>query len=271
MKQPGVPLSGITAVAAGHYHSVALKNDGTVWAWGYNYYGQLGNKSSVTNSLLPVQVLEETGVALSGIIAVAAGQYHSLALRNDGTVWTWGHNYYGQLGDTTTTQRNAAVKVAGISSGATAIAAGSSHSLALMNDGTVSAWGNNNDGQLGTGSSRYNVSPAQNLMPDVQPPLRFGSPGTISSLRFDAGSTVDWGRISWNGMTPPDTALRFRTRGAAADTEAEWGAAAWSDYYPLPGAFITTPQSRWLEIELTEESANNVFSPTLEDFTISLQ
>ena len=79
-------LTGITAIAGGGDHSLALKNDGTVWAWGWNGYGQLGNGTN-TDSNVPVQVS-----SLTGIIAIAGGYGHSLALKNDGTVWAWGYN-----------------------------------------------------------------------------------------------------------------------------------------------------------------------------------
>ena len=93
-----VPVSGLTgvvAIAAGGYHSLALKSDGTVWAWGCNDCGQLGD-GSTTNRLTPVPVS-----GLTGVVAIAGGDYHSLALKSDGTVWAWGYNGYGQLGDGT--------------------------------------------------------------------------------------------------------------------------------------------------------------------------
>jgi alpha-tubulin suppressor-like RCC1 family protein len=104
-------------VSAGSDHSLALKADGTVWAWGYNYYGQLGDGTTVSKST-PVQVS-----GLTGVTAIAAGGSHSLAVKGDGTVWTWGYNVYGQLGDGTNTQRETPVQVSGLT-GATAIAAG---------------------------------------------------------------------------------------------------------------------------------------------------
>ncbi len=91
-------LSGVIAIAAGEYHSLALKSNGTVWAWGRNNYGQLGN-GTTTNKNTPVQVS-----GLSSVIAIAAGTFHSIALKSDGTVWAWGVNEYGQLGDNTTTR-----------------------------------------------------------------------------------------------------------------------------------------------------------------------
>src|SRR5690349_19942037 len=93
-------LSEMTSVAAGYAHSIALKSDGTVWAWGYNNDGELGN-GTTTSSLTPVQVS-----ALSGINAVAVRGYHSLALKSDATIWAWGYNGLGELGDGTTTNRS---------------------------------------------------------------------------------------------------------------------------------------------------------------------
>ena len=116
------------------------------WAWGWNALGQLGD-GTTTNRLTPVRV-----AGLTGVTAITAGQFHSLALRADGTVWAWGQNDYGQLGDGTTTNRLTPVRVAGLT-GVTAITAGYFHSLALRSDGTVWAWGGNYWGQLGNGTT----------------------------------------------------------------------------------------------------------------------
>ncbi|MGZ4033504.1 MAG: RCC1 domain-containing protein, partial [Bacteroidia bacterium] len=140
-------LSGVIAIAGGWEHSLALKNDGTVWAWGDNTYGQLGN-GTYTNSNVPVQV-----VGLTGVIAIAGGSpWNYLALKNDGTVWGWGYNSYGQLGDGTNINRNIPVQVSSVSS-IIAIAAGYEYSIALKNDGSVLAWGSNSFGQLGNGTN----------------------------------------------------------------------------------------------------------------------
>ncbi|HEY4427788.1 MAG TPA: IPT/TIG domain-containing protein [Solirubrobacteraceae bacterium] len=139
-------LSGVSAVAAGANHSLALLSDGTVWAWGENSSGQLGD-GSTTESDIPVAVS-----GLSGVVAIAAGGSESLALLSDGTVEAWGDNSSGQLGDGTTTNREAPVPVSGLS-GVTAIAAGGAHSLAVLSDGTAMAWGANGDGRLGDGST----------------------------------------------------------------------------------------------------------------------
>ncbi|MBI5638286.1 MAG: FecR domain-containing protein [Nitrospinae bacterium] len=154
-------LQGIVAVAAGSLHTVAVKNDGTVWAWGYNDDGQLGDGSDDDRET-PVQVKGPGGKGvLQGIVAVAAGLLHTVAVKNDGTVWAWGYNDDGQLGDGSDDDRETPVQVKGPGGqgpleGMVAVAAGSSHTLALRKDGTVWAWGKNNKGQLGddTGDDR---------------------------------------------------------------------------------------------------------------------
>jgi uncharacterized repeat protein (TIGR01451 family) len=143
-------LSGVAAIAAGGLHSLAVKSDGTVRAWGANDFGQLGN-GTTTSSNVPVQVS-----GLSGVIEVAADDHHSLALKSDGTVWAWGDNSSGALGNGTSIDSPVPVQVSGfgpLNGGATAVAAGTSHSMALKSDGTVWTWGNNGNGQLGIGTS----------------------------------------------------------------------------------------------------------------------
>ena len=151
-------LTGVTAITAGSYHSLALRSDGMVWAWGWNSSGQLGD-STTTDHSTPAQVVGPGGTGfLTGVTAIAAGFGHGLVLRSDGTVWAWGDNTYGELGDGTGTAHSTPVQVvgpggAGFLIGMTAIAAGNgSHSLALKSDGTVWAWGDNAYGDLGDGS-----------------------------------------------------------------------------------------------------------------------
>ena len=153
----------VVAVAAGGYHSLALCSDGTVAAWGNNYSGQLGNNST-TNSSVPVAVTTTGVLAGKTVVAVAAGNDHSLALCSDGTVAAWGINSSGQLGNNSTTNSRVpvAVTTTGVLAGKTvvAVAAGAAHSLALCSDGTVAAWGYNGNGQLGTNSTTNSSVPA---------------------------------------------------------------------------------------------------------------
>jgi alpha-tubulin suppressor-like RCC1 family protein/subtilisin family serine protease len=135
-------LDGIIQIAAGAYHSVALKNDGTVWAWGNNESGQLGDGTTITR-WSPVQINN-----LTNVIAISAGFNFNTALKSDGTVWAWGNNDYGQLGDGTTNKRLSPVQVKNITD-IKSISSGSQHTLALKNDKTVMGWGYGSYGQLG--------------------------------------------------------------------------------------------------------------------------
>src|ERR671921_406730 len=143
-------LSSVQDIAAGHSHSLALKSNGTVWAWGKNEYSELGD-GTTTDRSTPVQVLSE-------VKAVAGGQLYTLALKNDGTVLAWGRNNFGQLGTGTTTDSNTPVQVL---SDVKAIGTGYAHSLALKNDGTLWAWGKNEFGELGAGTTTNRNTPVQ--------------------------------------------------------------------------------------------------------------
>jgi alpha-tubulin suppressor-like RCC1 family protein len=146
-------LTSVTAVAAGAAHNLALLSNSTVKSWGSNVYGELGDNTT-TDSNVPVSV----GGSLTGITQVSAGDNFSLALKSDGTVWAWGRNANGQLGDGTNTDRTLPVQVSGLSN-ITDIEAGAWHAMALKSDGTVYAWGDNNYGQLGDGTTTSRNTP----------------------------------------------------------------------------------------------------------------
>jgi len=141
-------------VAAGSYHTVAVKTDGTLWAWGYNYDGQLGDGTTVNKSS-PVQVGTD-----SHWQSVAAGGYHTVAVKTDGTLWAWGFNYYGQLGNGTTGNKSSPVQV-GTDNHWQSVTAGEYHTVAVKTDGTLWAWGYNTYGQLGDGTTTNKSSPVQ--------------------------------------------------------------------------------------------------------------
>jgi len=147
-------ISGVKTVVTGSYHTLALQPDGTVWAWGDNHNGQIGS-GVADQGLHPVPV-RVTG--LSDIKTVAAGNWHNLALSQDGKVWAWGWNEFGQLGDGTTIERHSPVRVTGLPP-IVALAAGFGHSLALARDGTLWAWGWNGFGQIGDGTTTNWYSP----------------------------------------------------------------------------------------------------------------
>ena len=184
-----------TAVAAGRNHSLALTSTGQVFAWGDNSYGELGNGTTVS-TLIPVPVSLPSGTT---VIAIAAGEQHNLALTSTGTVLAWGYNYWGQLGNGTTTttgcscSRSPVLVSLAPGTSVAAIAGGRAHSLAVTSAGQVLAWGNGQYGQLGNGLTSDSSIPIQLSM----------APGTVvggiaagsdHSLVFTSrGQVLAWG------------------------------------------------------------------------------
>jgi len=156
-----LPTGGFSAVSVGGGHTLALKPDGSLWAWGTNRFGQVGNGSWVDQTSA-VQI----GTSFS---AIAAGGSHSVALKPDGTLWTWGANFSGQLGQGLVDHQNAPVQVA-IPGKLIAVSAGGSnqfyfeqglgHSLALDVHGRLWVWGHNGYGQLGDRTVQNQNTPA---------------------------------------------------------------------------------------------------------------
>ncbi len=152
-------LSGVKAIAAGSEHTCALISGGGVDCWGYNDFGQLGDGTahSGTESSTPVEVEGVGGSGtLSGVVAIASGGAYTCALTNRGGVDCWGFDWYGELGDGSTTESSTPVEVEGVGgsgrlSGVVAIAAGGSQACALTSGGGVDCWGENEFGELGDG------------------------------------------------------------------------------------------------------------------------
>jgi alpha-tubulin suppressor-like RCC1 family protein len=176
-------LSNVTAIASGDLHNLALKSDGTVWGWGFDYYGQVGNGTSGGNVLSPAQVK-----GLSGVIGVAAGGFTSFALRPDRTVWAWGYNGQGELGNGTSDENahSTPTKVKNLTT-AIAIGAGVEHGLAVLADGSVSAWGDNQTSELGvttTTTCGGYTSPCSTI------PVRVPNFGGVTAVAGGYGNTL---------------------------------------------------------------------------------
>jgi len=175
--------SGVTAVAGGASHSLAIQN-GALFAWAYNGYGQLGD-GTTTQRTTPVPVTSLS----SGVTAIAGGYLHSLAIQN-GAVYAWGWNNAGQLGDGTSTNRHSPVPITTLASGVTAIAAGGDDSLAIQNR-ALYAWGYNDFGQLGNGSSSSSSTPQ--LVPSLTSGVSAIAAGSAHSLALVNGGVYAWG------------------------------------------------------------------------------
>lgn len=149
-------VSSWTTLAAGATSMLAIKQDGTLWSWGFNFAGQLGTNDRVARSS-PVQI------GTNSWSQVAVGGYDtgtSLAIRADGTMWGWGTNALGQVGDGTVINRSSPVQI-GVGFSWTNISAGYHSNMAIRSDGTLWAWGWNTTGQVGDNTSISKSSPVQ--------------------------------------------------------------------------------------------------------------
>jgi alpha-tubulin suppressor-like RCC1 family protein len=174
----GSLLSDVVTVSAGMLHSVAVKSDGTLWAWGENRFGQLGDGTKTTRQK-PVFVTGD-------VIAAWCGHYHTLALKSDKTLWAWGliPDIDGGLSEVPR------LIPAMFMSDVKTAAAGEMHSLALKTDGRLYAWGRNFHGQLGDGTTVNNPFPTA-LMTDV---TDIAAGKRFSVCRKKDGTVLAWGK-----------------------------------------------------------------------------
>jgi len=145
-------------VACGYFHTAAIKTDGTLWTCGYNGYGQLGD-STITNKSSPVQTI--TGG--TNWKQVACGYFHTAVIKTDGTLWLWGYNLDGQLGDSTITNKSSPVQTIAGGTNWKQVAGGSDHTAAIKTDGTLWTCGYNGNGGLGDSTVTNKSSPVQTI------------------------------------------------------------------------------------------------------------
>ncbi|HEX6357630.1 hypothetical protein [Actinophytocola sp.] len=196
---PVVGLTDVTAITAASGNGYALRADGTVWAWGSNTYGKLGIGPTLDDATVPVRVS-----GLTDVVAISGRLLTTYALRADGTVWAWGHNVVGALGNGSTVEESPVpVQVSGLT-GVTAIAARGWGGFALRADGTVWGWGQDNVGQLGDGQPCPVSGPCESRVPVQVTGLTgvtaiAGGPGNGYAVRDD-GTAWAWGQGSYNEL-----------------------------------------------------------------------
>lgn len=203
------PPSMWRSVAAGLVFSAGIKADGTLWTWGYNYFRQLGNGTDDVAQSAPTQISSATTWQ-----TVAVGANHGLAIRQDGTLWAWGGNEYGQVGNSSTFNQISPVQVG--TATWKSVAAGTAHTVAIQQDGTLWAWGQNTSGELGTGSTQQNAPVQVGTASDWQA-VACGDIHTLA-LKTD-GSLWVWGNNGngqlGNGFSSGSPAFRPMRLGTA--------------------------------------------------------
>lgn len=179
-----------TQIVAGDNFSEALATDGTIWGWGDNSFGQLGNGTTQT-ALRPVEALTPPNRIVTSL---SAGASHSLMLTSDGALWATGDNRYGQLGDGGTTAASTPVRVKLPQDQiVTAVAAGAGHSLAATKDGNAWAWGLNDSGQLGDGRTVNSPLPVAVDLPVGSSVTSLSAGGRNSMAITSDGALLAWG------------------------------------------------------------------------------
>ncbi|HZF53388.1 MAG TPA: MopE-related protein, partial [Polyangiaceae bacterium] len=186
-------LSNIKAVAAGEWHSMAMDAEGDIWVWGSNTYSQIGQGgSSGGNFPTPTKLTIQDGAA-----GIAAGAFHCLVVSKSGAVWSWGSNTYGQIGNGLSGQYSMMKVPYNVSLGgavAVAVEGGRSHSLALLSNGTIMAWGENNEGQLGIGSKISKSLPQ--VVPGLTGIRQITAGSSFTLARNSSGAVWAWGTDS---------------------------------------------------------------------------
>lgn len=194
------------AICIGVTHGLAVTTEGGVYAWGDNYFGQLGNDTR-TSSRVPVLVQ-----GLSNVVKVSSGDHHSLALDASGHVWAWGGNQAGQLGDGTTSNRLVPIQVQGLPT-VVQVAAGADFSVALDANGQVWTWGSNTFGELGEGANAFRLAPGlvagadqiKSVVPGRHHILALKENGTV--LAWGLNQAGQLGNGTTTGQTSPQAVI----------------------------------------------------------------
>ncbi|MCL2771813.1 MAG: S-layer homology domain-containing protein [Oscillospiraceae bacterium] len=213
-----------SSISAGGNHSAFIKSDGSLWLWGWNNYGQIGDGTTVYRQQ-PVKVMDD-------VVQVSAGGWHTLALKSDGSLWAWGDNDKGQIGNGFTINRTSPVK---IMDGVIQISAGGSFSMAIKSDGSLWAWGDNYYGQSGDGTKLEHLTPIK-IMNNV---IKISLGADFSMAIKSDGSLWAWGDNS-TGQLGDNTTVNKLTPVKIMDNVMQVSAGQWHT------AAVKTDGSLWI-------------------------
>ena len=190
------------SIAGGDDHTIAIKTDGSLWTWGWNYYGQLGVDDR-TNRSTPVTTL----LGGNNWKSIAGGRFHTIAIKTDGTLWTWGRNQVGQLGVNDTTNRSTPVTTLLGGNNWKSIAGGGDHTIAIKTDGSLWTWGWNFYGELGVNDTTTRSTPVTTLLGGNNWKSIAGGGFHTIAIKTD-GTLWNWGENNFGQLGVNDTTTR---------------------------------------------------------------
>ena len=217
---------GWKQISAGSSHACGIKSDGTLWCWGSNSSGQLGDNTT-TQRLVPTAI---SGGGAWKQVAAGVNSSHSCGIKSDDTLWCWGSNNQGQLGDNSTTQRLIPTAINGGGSWKQ-VAAGNSHTCAIKSDDSLHCWGFNNNGRLGDNSTTQRLIPTAISGGGVWSSTAMGSQASHSCAISNNKSVLYcWGNNSNGQITATEFSSPYRLTGVSPLCSAPVGKAGTLGY-----------------------------------------
>lgn len=244
------------SVACGGYHTAAIKDDGTMWLWGNNYNGQLGTNDTNYYSS-PVQEITNGTTWKS----VACGYGSTAGIKEDGSLWMWGYNYFGQLGDGTTDRKSSPVQTVAGGNDWFQVDSGYGFTAAVKTNGSLYLWGANYDGQLGTNNTDWFSSPVQTVMGGNN--WKFVTCGAAHTLALDCDGNLWVFGNNNNGQLGDSSTNSYSSPIQIVTTESAWSKVSAGNYFSMG---IKEDKSLWVWGEnyngqLATGSTNYVSSP----------